>query len=119
LRLPAGATISRPDGYKHGRAAADPGCGGRRRDAGFLLENLVADGFRAVGATSAGEGVRAIEVRRPSPVVLDLALENGSGLELLDPAPGEWARVADRSGPAGHRAHRAEAGCGHPEDAVK
>jgi len=51
---------------------------------GFLVENLVADGFRAVGASSAGEGVRAIEVRRPSLVVLDLALEGGSGLELLD-----------------------------------
>jgi DNA-binding response OmpR family regulator len=51
---------------------------------GFLVENLVADGFRAVGASSAGEGVRAIEVRRPALVVLDLALEGGSGLELLD-----------------------------------
>jgi CheY-like chemotaxis protein len=51
---------------------------------GFLVENLVADGFRAVGASSPGEGVRAIEVRRPSLVVLDLALEGGSGLDLLD-----------------------------------
>jgi DNA-binding response OmpR family regulator len=51
---------------------------------GFLVDNLIADGFRAVGATSAGEGVRAIEVRRPSLVVLDLALEGGSGLDLLD-----------------------------------
>jgi len=50
----------------------------------FLIENLVADGFRAAGATSAGEGIRAIEVRRPSLVVLDLALEGGSGLDLLD-----------------------------------
>lgn len=50
----------------------------------FLVENLGADGFRAVGATSVGEGIRAIEVRRPSLVVLDLALEDGSGLELLD-----------------------------------
>ena len=51
---------------------------------GWRLENLAADGFRAAGATSAGEGVRAIEVRRPSLVVLDIALEGGSGLELLD-----------------------------------
>jgi DNA-binding response OmpR family regulator len=29
-------------------------------------------------------GLRAIEVRRPSLVVLDLALEGGSGLDLLD-----------------------------------
>jgi CheY-like chemotaxis protein len=50
----------------------------------FLLENLSADGYRAVGASSAGEGIRAIEVRRPSLVVLDLALEGSSGLELLD-----------------------------------
>jgi DNA-binding response OmpR family regulator len=50
----------------------------------FLLENLRADGFRVAGASSAGEGLRAIEVRRPSLVLLDLALEAGSGLELLD-----------------------------------
>jgi DNA-binding response OmpR family regulator len=49
-----------------------------------LVENFTADGFRAVGASSAGEGIRAIEVRRPSLVVLGLALEGGSGLELLD-----------------------------------
>ena len=51
---------------------------------GFLVENLAADGFRAVGASEAGEGIRAIEVRRPSLVLLDLALESGSGLDLLD-----------------------------------
>jgi DNA-binding response OmpR family regulator len=50
----------------------------------FLLDNLAADGFRVAGASSPGEGVRAIEVRRPSLVVLDLALEGGSGLDLLD-----------------------------------
>jgi DNA-binding response OmpR family regulator len=50
----------------------------------FLLENLAADGFRVAGASSAGEGIRGIEVRRPSLVVLDLALEDGSGLDLLD-----------------------------------
>ena len=50
----------------------------------FLLENLAADGFRVAGATSAGEGIRAIEVRRPSLVVLDLALDGASGLDLLD-----------------------------------
>jgi DNA-binding response OmpR family regulator len=47
----------------------------------FLLDNLAADGFRA---SSPQEGVRAIEVRQPSLVVLDLAFENGSGLDLLD-----------------------------------
>jgi DNA-binding response OmpR family regulator len=46
----------------------------------FLLDNLEADGFRVAGATSPQEGVRAIEVRQPSLVVLDLAFANGSGL---------------------------------------
>jgi DNA-binding response OmpR family regulator len=50
----------------------------------FLLDNLAADGFRAVGAGGAGEGLRAIEVRQPALVVLDLLLEDGSGLDLLD-----------------------------------
>jgi DNA-binding response OmpR family regulator len=50
----------------------------------FLVENLSADGFPAVGAGGAGEGLRAIEVRQPSLVVLDLGLEDGNGLALLD-----------------------------------
>ena len=50
----------------------------------FLLDNLAADGFRAVGASGAGEGLRAIELRQPAVVVLDLTLEEGSGLALLD-----------------------------------
>ena len=50
----------------------------------FLLDNLAADGFRVAGASSPQEGVRAIEVRQPSLVVLDLAFANGSGLDLLD-----------------------------------
>jgi DNA-binding response OmpR family regulator len=50
----------------------------------FLLDNLAADGFRVAGASSAGEGSRAIEVRQPNLVVLDLALEDSSGLDLLD-----------------------------------
>jgi DNA-binding response OmpR family regulator len=51
---------------------------------GFLLDNLAADGFRVAGASGVGEGLRAIEVRQPSLVVLDLGLEDGSGLVLLD-----------------------------------
>ena len=51
---------------------------------GFLADNLAADGFRVATAAGAGEGLRAIEVRRPSLVVLDLLLEDGNGLELLD-----------------------------------
>jgi DNA-binding response OmpR family regulator len=50
----------------------------------FLADNLVADGFRVATASAAAEGLRAIEVRQPSLVVLDLALEDGSGLALLD-----------------------------------
>jgi DNA-binding response OmpR family regulator len=50
----------------------------------FLVDNLIADGFRAAGASGVGEGLRAIEVRQPSLVVLDLRLEDGSGLTLLD-----------------------------------
>ncbi len=50
----------------------------------FLIENLIADGFRAVGASGAGEGLRALEVRQPALVLLDLSLEDGSGLALLD-----------------------------------
>src|SRR5215217_8508512 len=50
----------------------------------FLAENIAADGFRVASATSAAEGLRAIEVRKPSLVLLDLSLEAGSGLELLD-----------------------------------
>jgi DNA-binding response OmpR family regulator len=55
------------------------------RTAAFLADNLRADGFRVAIATEAGEAVRAIEVRSPDLVVLDLALENGSsGLSVLD-----------------------------------
>jgi DNA-binding response OmpR family regulator len=51
---------------------------------GFLAENLAADGFRVAGAASAAEALRAIEVRQPALVVLDLRLEAGSGLDVLD-----------------------------------
>jgi DNA-binding response OmpR family regulator len=51
----------------------------------FLADNLAADGFRVATASGAGEGLRAIEVRRPDLVVLDLMLEGArGGLELLD-----------------------------------
>ena len=52
--------------------------------AAFLADNLAADGFGVALASGAGEGLRAIEVRHPSLVLLDLALEDGNGLELLD-----------------------------------
>jgi DNA-binding response OmpR family regulator len=52
--------------------------------AAFLADNLTADGFRVVIATGAGEGWRALELRNPALLVLDLGLADGSGLELLD-----------------------------------
>jgi ActR/RegA family two-component response regulator len=53
------------------------------------------------GASGAGEGLRAIEVRQPALVVLDLALEDGSGLALLD-----RVRAADGSSRASIRTCR-------------
>jgi len=51
----------------------------------FLADNLTADGFKVACATALGEGLRAIETRHPSLVLLDLALEGeGGGLDLLD-----------------------------------
>src|SRR5688500_6242690 len=50
----------------------------------FLLDNLRADGYRAAAASCVGEGLRAIEVRQPDLVLLDLLLGDGHGLELLD-----------------------------------
>ncbi len=51
---------------------------------GFLEENLAADGYSVATASSVGEGLRAIEVRKPDLVVLDLMLGEGNGLTLLD-----------------------------------
>ena len=50
----------------------------------FLVDNLAADGFTVAGASSLGEGLRAVEVRRPALVVLDIGLDGASGLTLLD-----------------------------------
>ena len=50
----------------------------------FLTDNLSVDGFRVASASDAGEGLRAIEVRRPDLVLLDLMLGPGSGLSVLD-----------------------------------
>lgn len=52
--------------------------------AAFLADNLRADGFRVALAATPGEGLRAIEVRRPELVLLDLGLGEDDGLSLLD-----------------------------------
>jgi DNA-binding response OmpR family regulator len=54
------------------------------RTAAFLADNLRADGFRVAVAGAADEAVRAIEVRRPDLVLLDLTLGETSGLSVLD-----------------------------------
>ena len=50
----------------------------------FLAENLVADGFEVATASGAGEGMRALEVRTPQLLIIDLMLGDGSGLDVLD-----------------------------------
>jgi DNA-binding response OmpR family regulator len=52
--------------------------------AAFLADNLCADGYRVAGASGAAEALRAIEVRQPDLMLLDLGLAAGSGLEVLD-----------------------------------
>src|SRR4051794_41355941 len=51
----------------------------------FLADNLGADGYRVFCASEAGEAARALEVRQPDLMLLDLGLEAGSGLSGLDP----------------------------------
>lgn len=52
--------------------------------AAFLTDNLVADGFQVAVASGAAETLRQIEVRHPALVLLDLTLEDGNGLDVLD-----------------------------------
>jgi DNA-binding response OmpR family regulator len=52
--------------------------------AGFLADNLRADGYRVFCCSEAGEALRAVESRQPDLMLLDLGLGAGSGLEVLD-----------------------------------
>jgi DNA-binding response OmpR family regulator len=52
--------------------------------AGFLADNLQADGYHVFVASEAAEAMRALEVRQPDLLLLDLGLAAGNGLEVLD-----------------------------------
>src|SRR3954462_3164303 len=76
--------------------------------AAFLADNLEADGFHVATAAGVGEAVRAIEVRSPALVILDVMLEDGNGLAVLDRlrAAGRGPRRADGPGASRARAVR-------------
>ena len=49
----------------------------------FLAENLIADRFAPVSATSAEEAVQMLTTSRPDVAVVDVGLPGMSGLELV------------------------------------
>jgi DNA-binding response OmpR family regulator len=57
----------------------------------FLADNLSADGFEPIVAETVRDALREFEHRRPDLAVVDLALPDGSGLELI-------GRVRDADG---------------------
>jgi DNA-binding response OmpR family regulator len=50
----------------------------------FLADNLSADGYEPVVAETLRDGLRDAEYKRPDLAVVDLALPDGSGLELIE-----------------------------------
>jgi DNA-binding response OmpR family regulator len=50
----------------------------------FLADNLAADGYEPIVAETLRDGLRELEYKRPTLVVVDLALPDGSGLELIE-----------------------------------
>jgi DNA-binding response OmpR family regulator len=64
--------------------------------AAFLADNLRADGYTVSVAAAAREALRALETRHPDLVLLDVALGDASGLDVLDvvrAADGVAARI--------------------------
>jgi DNA-binding response OmpR family regulator len=49
----------------------------------FLADNLAADGYEILEASSAAEAIRAIETKYPDLALIDLGLPDRDGLELL------------------------------------
>jgi DNA-binding response OmpR family regulator len=49
----------------------------------FLADNLIADGYTPIAATSVHEALRLIETRYPDLAIVDLGLPDRDGLELL------------------------------------
>jgi DNA-binding response OmpR family regulator len=56
----------------------------------FLADNLTADGYELLLAEGLRDGLRELEYGRPDLAIVDLALPDGSGLELI-----ERVRAAD------------------------
>src|SRR3954469_13568195 len=52
--------------------------------AAFLADNLRADGFAVWCASAVPEALRALDLRQPDLLLLDLGLEGGSGFDVLD-----------------------------------
>jgi DNA-binding response OmpR family regulator len=57
----------------------------------FLSDHLVADGFELLEAGTVADAVRILEYKRPDLALLDLALPDGSGLDLI-------SRIRDADG---------------------
>jgi DNA-binding response OmpR family regulator len=50
---------------------------------GFLADNLAADGFELLVADGVRDGLRLLEYKQPDLALVDLALPDGSGLDLI------------------------------------